>query len=100
MIRHTPSSTLFPYTTLFRSEQPPARFFPEVTVEVAREDTIERSVGEGKLECIALHEARLRRLLSRDRNHPFACVEPDHVAAEVPREESGAAGNVERGHRR
>src|SRR5262249_32595334 len=44
----------------------------EVAVEVGREDAVEGVVRERKLERVALHEGRVRRLLARDCEHRVA----------------------------
>ncbi len=68
----------------------------QVPVEVAREDALERSVGERKLQCVASHERRLRDPLGDDLEHPWALVERSDVSSEVPRQKTSAAGDVER----
>src|SRR5262245_8909069 len=69
-------------------------------VEVARKDAVERGVLERQLERVALDEPRARNLLARDREHSLALVERDDVAAQVAREETRPAGDVERALRR
>src|SRR2546430_17185180 len=72
MIRRPPRSTLFPYTTLFRSERTPgeialvARSFDS---EVAIEPAVRRSfvVGRARLHVILRVEVRARRAWAADR---------------------------------
>jgi hypothetical protein len=47
-----------------------------------------------------LDEGRARRLLAGELEHRLALVEPDDLAAQMPRQEAGPAGDVERPHRR
>src|SRR5262249_37437737 len=68
----------------------------EMAVEVAGEQTLERAVCEGQREGVAEHVVGVWRLLAGDGEHRVALVEADDVAAEVARQETGAAGDVER----
>jgi len=68
----------------------------EMTVEVAREDAVERAGFERESERISLHEPDVRRLRPRHAKHACTLVEPDDVTAQMAREEAGAAGDVER----
>jgi len=72
----------------------------EVPVEVTREHALESSVLERQIECVALDEGRVRRTLLSEFEHAGALVETGDLAAEVPRQEAGSAGNVERPCRR
>ena len=68
----------------------------EVAVEVPGEDAIEAAVGKRERERIALDIDGARRLTARLVEHRLALVEADDVAAQVPCEESGTAGDVKR----
>ena len=68
----------------------------EMAVEVAREQTLERPVLEREVERIAGDERGGGDALAGDREHPFALVEPGHVARQMLGDETGAAGDVER----
>src|SRR3712207_8259057 len=48
MIRRPPRSTLFPYTTLFRSSRPFTRYFPEL-LDPLREQLPQRCAVDGEL---------------------------------------------------
>src|SRR5947199_8878282 len=50
MIRRPPSSTLFPYTTLFRSEVEHVRAGEQQAGEVAREEQLRPRYGAGEVE--------------------------------------------------
>src|SRR2546430_14371301 len=67
MIRRPPRSTLFPYTTLFRSRQPPGRREPE-QVHDAVPMHLDRAELEGHLveAGVGQHEARSLADLARD----------------------------------
>jgi hypothetical protein len=67
----------------------------EMAVEVTREDPVERVVVKRQIERVALHEARVWRLRSRDTEHALARIERNHVSAQVPSQEAGATGYVE-----
>jgi hypothetical protein len=71
----------------------------EVAVEVAREQALERLVRERQVECVASDELGSGRLPAGDLEHPRARIEPDHLSAEVPSQEAGSAGHVERAQR-
>ncbi len=71
-----------------------------MAVEVAREDAVEAAVSERQLERLPRDEACVRRLLPCDVEHARAGVETDDVAAQMPRQEAGAASDVERPQRR
>src|SRR2546422_5046440 len=62
MIRRPPRSTLFPYTTLFRSVRAAARVLEPVGADRARRD---RRVGQDR-----------RRLFRRQRQGPRAIADP------------------------
>ena len=69
----------------------------EVAVEEAREDAVEaRRPGTAARARRPDDEARVRDARAGDLEHRRALVEPDDLAAEVLREEPGAAGDVER----
>src|SRR3712207_7712345 len=51
MIRRPPRSTLFPYTTLFRSLDVHRRGPPDYSLEVARRDAVTRSLHRQHLRC-------------------------------------------------
>src|SRR5207244_8160066 len=68
----------------------------QVAVEVAREDAVEAVVLKRQLESVALDEACARSLFGRNREHPLALVDPDHLSAQMPCQETGATGDVER----
>src|SRR5207247_10418074 len=68
----------------------------EVAGEVTREDAVERAVREGEGERVALDERRIRQAFARDPDHRVALVEPDHLPAEMLRQEARAAGDIER----
>src|SRR3712207_7844522 len=56
MIRRPPRSTLFPYTTLFRSEQVGVELDQVVLVGPADRRAIDQLVGVGRLERLAERE--------------------------------------------
>ena len=62
---------------------------------MAREDAVERAVGEGQIECVALDELGVRSLVAGDLEHRLALVEAGDLAGEKARDEAGAAGHVE-----
>src|SRR3712207_7696944 len=70
MIRRPPRSTLFPYTTLFRSE--PGHALPEVApfdvCQLVRGDRRELAVGEAPVEDRVPEDDAARRPDSRDRS--------------------------------
>jgi glutamate formiminotransferase / 5-formyltetrahydrofolate cyclo-ligase len=68
----------------------------EVAVEVAGEHAVELAVLERQRESVTGDEPRGGHLLARDVEHPLALVEADDVAAEMARQEAGAAGDIER----
>jgi len=72
----------------------------EMTVEMTGEDAGEAVVREGQREAVTLDVRRMWRLAHRLGEHPGALVEADDVAADVPGQEAGAAGDVERATRR
>src|SRR5262249_9311110 len=67
-----------------------------VAVEVRGEDAVEALVRHRQCERVVLKERRVRRSTSCLRQHRLALVERDDVAAEVPRQEPGTAGDVQR----
>src|SRR3989454_7436688 len=69
MIRRPPRSTLFPYTTLFRSTERPVAAEVHVALEVAHDQLTKRPV-----DGLAVAEAREVRL----RDRPPAPAEPEH----------------------
>jgi len=68
----------------------------EMAVEVAGEDPLERAVLERELERVAANVRRVGRLTAGLVEHRIALVEADDLSGEVPGQESGAAGDVER----
>src|SRR5256885_11527958 len=66
MIRRPPRSTLFPYTTLFRSQHPQEIFFIE-RVELNHDRKPAEKLGEHAVLDQLLHRQRLARGLSRPR---------------------------------
>src|SRR3712207_7509887 len=62
MIRRPPRSTLFPYTTLFRSAEPPAAVYVR-GVRVAEDDGLLFSYNVTRL------DAKLRKALNRERSN-------------------------------
>src|SRR5256886_13970179 len=110
MIRRPPRSTLFPYTTLFRSARAQARHTAE-----ARRTEVERRLADAKLEvnrlegdlalaAERLHNAGQRRAkASQDRSHAEGRAvqsERGHAAADAERtaaERDLAAGQAARG---
>jgi hypothetical protein len=71
-----------------------------VAVVEAREDSVKAPVRERQLERVALDEARGRHLAPRLVEHLRGLVEAREVAVEMPRQEAGAAGDIERRRRR
>jgi hypothetical protein len=69
----------------------------EVTVEVSGKDPVERAVIERERQCVPLHDGHVS---ARELQHPWALVESNDVPAQMPRQEAGAAGDVERSGRR
>src|SRR3989442_7970010 len=67
MIRRPPRSTLFPYTTLFRSKIAPARLraLPEVQTCVRCQDRLERRGRQLELEPVERSEEHTSELQSR-----------------------------------
>src|SRR2546430_12604106 len=65
MIRRPPRSTLFPYTTLFRSRRGPARALPRKVLEIDEEVDGPRPVLPER--ALHLHEAELVRERGRGR---------------------------------
>src|SRR5439155_11191849 len=68
----------------------------EVTVEVTREDAVERPVFEREGERVSMLETRRRNLAARDLEHALAGVEADDVSAEVPGQKARTARDVQR----
>ena len=68
----------------------------EVPVEVPGEETVEGAVRERQREPVALHERRPGRRAARLFEHARALIERDDIAAQVLRQEAGAARDVER----
>src|SRR5512132_2627629 len=66
----------------------------EVAVEVAREDTFERSVGKGQGERVALDEIDMRRLRAGSLEHRRALIQADDLAAQMASEETRSTGDV------
>ena len=60
------------------------------------EHGVEGAVGEGQRDGVALHRASAGQPRGGDLDHRRALVEAGDVAAEVARDEAGAAGDVER----
>src|SRR2546425_8069509 len=75
MIRRPPRSTLFPYTTLFRSQLPPPRRIEEELFRVERKDLGGRAraqeAGEG---VAALHDAPVALGAEHAREVPLEVV--------------------------
>src|SRR2546430_12787162 len=57
MIRRPPRSTLFPYTTLFRSRLPPQSSYGQRTRSQSNRNR-RRTVGWGKAQCLSLRSLR------------------------------------------
>src|SRR3989454_7863050 len=74
MIRRPPRSTLFPYTTLFRSTERPVAAEVHVALEVAHDQLTKRPV-----DGLAVAEAREVRL----RDRPPAPAEPDRKSTRL-----------------
>src|SRR5512132_2472099 len=72
----------------------------EMPVEVCGEDALERAVLERELERVAANVCRVGRLAAGLVEHRIALVEADDLPRQVPGQESGAAGDVERSCRR
>src|SRR5207253_2879423 len=68
----------------------------QVPVEVPREDALERPVRERQCEGVTLHVGRFRCLLARDFDHRWTLVESDDLPRQMPGQEAGSAGDVER----
>src|SRR2546421_6614093 len=64
MIRRPPRSTLFPYTTLFRS-QPARGSDPQMT----------RLILEQRAHIVVGERGRLRRIVTKDLRHPAVAVQ-------------------------
>src|SRR2546422_9772071 len=58
MIRRPPRSTLFPYTTLFRSPAPPETIVKVADWAAARTDGVIVTLGLGSCVAIMLHDLR------------------------------------------
>jgi hypothetical protein len=71
-----------------------------MAVEVAGEDALECAVLERELERVAANVRRVGRLTAGLVEHPITLVEADDFPGQVPGQESGAAGDVERSCRR
>src|SRR5205814_5502503 len=69
---HHPTSTLFPYTTLFRSKRTPRHFFLQTS---AAERTDCRSVGTDKHPCPGTPVARTLRAYQGGQRQRLAAVE-------------------------
>src|SRR2546430_14392410 len=84
MIRRPPRSTLFPYTTLFRSHQHDGLVAGELEVpqQHDRHEIAELQAGCGRIEA-AVHRAALRAEVRRD----FLCGVVDETAPLELREE-------------
>ncbi len=72
----------------------------EVTVEVAREDAVERAGGEGQCERVPDDREPLGHALLRTGHHGRALVEADDEPGEVPGQEARPARHVEGAARR
>ena len=67
-----------------------------MAVEVPADDAVERVVGKGESEGVALDERGIREPRRGHLEHACALVEPGDLAVEMAREESRPAGDVER----
>src|SRR5256885_7327537 len=74
MIRRPPRSTLFPYTTLFRSRLPPARA-PGIHIRLTW-----RWLGRGRRSGLSRVRPRLRGLSGLDPVAPFPARSEEHTS--------------------
>src|SRR5258708_11470085 len=87
MIRRPPRSTLFPYTTLFRSEPERAKAClgyvpdkPELFPYLTARETLQLSGG---LYGLAAGDIRLRGLELRSEEHTSELQSPDHLVCRL-----------------
>src|SRR2546426_12152032 len=103
MIRRPPRSTLFPYTTLFRSRLDDAEHHREARVQArhtaeARRTEVERRLGDAKLEVgrlesdLALAAERLGNAAQRRQTAAGERSPAEQRAARALREHDAAAG--------
>src|SRR5690348_18009599 len=76
MIRRPPRSTLFPYTTLFRSEEPAVAF---VEALVGADDMVDPTVTGSQ----PIEDARLGRLAHRSEEHTSELQSPVHLVCRL-----------------
>src|SRR5256885_6143721 len=81
MIRRPPRSTLFPYTTLFRSSKPASRKTPERPSKFARRNIIVPAARAGT-ESIRLAD-RLANRESRSEEHTSELQSPCNLACRL-----------------
>src|SRR5258708_24418000 len=98
MIRRPPRSTLFPYTTLFRSDQPHRRGADlddaaeaemQRTVVAVRQHVLEDHVGR-------VQEHRQAELLDRSEEHTSELQSPDHLVCRLLLEKKKDTGKQRR----
>src|SRR5258708_20184672 len=79
MIRRPPRSTLFPYTTLFRSHGSSGWSRPSPSIASARSET-RRAKGRRSLSCPTASARRPRR---RSEEHTSELQSPDHLVCRL-----------------
>src|SRR5258708_20877360 len=94
MIRRPPRSTLFPYTTLFRSNVP----FPSITQEISPSDEIRVAVigfhGRGGDHISAAAVKSNHRDANRSEEHTSELQSPDHILCRLLLEKKKATTNT------
>src|SRR5258708_20647698 len=93
MIRRPPRSTLFPYTTLFRSHSHALAFQPGISGRIVRMDGPNRSqkhvdieqVAHGNSDnaCFSADSSNFHEPLARSEEHTSELQSPDHLVCRL-----------------
>src|SRR3989449_2385429 len=81
MIRRPPRSTLFPYTTLFRSDHIDLYYQHRVDRAVPIEETVGAMadlVRQGKVRCLGLSEASAATIRRAHKVHPLSALQTEY----------------------